>query len=87
MKPDHVITGLHFFLHVGMTAKILTCTVFGRGRWYLEDLNTLIVPEMGSWLPSRFDWDACPGLGRQADEVGEFYFMHRCVSTTRFIPP
>ncbi|BDA45094.1 Peptidyl serine alpha-galactosyltransferase [Coccomyxa sp. Obi] len=45
--------------------------------WYLEDLNTLIVPELAPWLPSRFDWDAYPGLGRQADEVGEFYFMHR----------
>ena len=29
-------------------------------------------------LPVKADSNCNPGLGRQADEVGEFYFMHRC---------
>ncbi|KAK9908125.1 hypothetical protein WJX75_002968 [Coccomyxa subellipsoidea] len=45
--------------------------------WYLEDLNTLLVPELAPQLPVRLDWDAYPGVGRRADEVGEFYFLHR----------
>lgn len=43
----------------------------------MEDLNTLLVPELAPQLPVRLDWDAYPGVGRRADEVGEFYFLHR----------
>lgn len=46
-------------------------------RWYLEDLNALLVPEQAPELQPQADWDAYPGPGRMADEVGEFYFMHR----------
>lgn len=53
------------------------------GAWveccrYLDDLNTVLVPELMPDLPAKGDSDANPGAGRQADEVGEFYFMHRC---------
>ncbi|CAL5226830.1 g9694 [Coccomyxa viridis] len=45
--------------------------------WYLDDLNAVLVPEMMPDLPTKADNECNPGPGRQADEVGEFYFMHR----------
>ena len=44
---------------------------------YLEDLNTVLVPELMPDLAVKLDNDAVPGKGRRADEVGEFYLMHR----------
>ena len=45
---------------------------------HAQDLNNVLVPELFPWLPQRLDWHAHPGLGRRADAVGEFYFLHRC---------
>ena len=44
---------------------------------YLDDLNTVLVPELMPDLPRKPNNKCNPGPGRQADEVGEFYFMHR----------
>lgn len=49
---------------------------------YLDDLNTVLVPEMMPDLPTKTDNKCNPGPGRRADEVGEFYFMHRCALHT-----
>lgn len=46
-------------------------------RWYLEDLNTFLGRELLPDLAPKEDWDAYPGVGRVADQVGEFYFLHR----------
>ena len=43
----------------------------------MQDLNAVLVPELFPRLPVRQDWQAHPGLGRRADAVGEFYFLHR----------
>ncbi|CAL8464127.1 g3662 [Coccomyxa elongata] len=45
--------------------------------WYLEDLNSFLVHDLLPDLPAQSDWDAYPGAGRVADQVGEFYFLHR----------
>ena len=50
-------------------------------RRYLDDLNTVLVPELLPASPIKADNDANPGPGRRADEVGEFYFMHRWACT------
>ena len=47
--------------------------------WYLQDLNTVIIDELfpGLLTQRASDWLAHPGPGRRADEVAEFYFVHR----------
>jgi hypothetical protein len=57
---------------------------FGTGHasagniWYLQDLNNVLAKELFPQLTERFDdWEATPGPGRVADEVAEFYFLHR----------
>lgn len=48
--------------------------------WYLQDLNNVLAEELFPHLTERFDdWIAHPGPGRVADEVAEFYFLHRRV--------
>ena len=48
--------------------------------WYLQDLNSVIIDELfpGLLTQRADDWLAHPGPGRRADEVAEFYFVHRC---------
>lgn len=47
--------------------------------WYLQDLNNVLIEELFPQLTESFDdWIAHPGPGRRADEVAEFYFLHRC---------
>ncbi len=50
--------------------------------WYLQDLNSVIIDELfpGLLTQEADDWLAHPGPGRRADEVAEFYFVHRCHS-------
>lgn len=46
--------------------------------WYLQDMNNVLAGELFPQLTERFDdWLAHPGPGRVADEVAEFYFLHR----------
>ena len=46
--------------------------------WYLQDMNNVLAKELFPQLTERFDdWLAHPGPGRVADEVAEFYFLHR----------
>ena len=47
--------------------------------WYLQDLNSVIIDELfpGLLTQPSDDWLATPGPGRRADEVAEFYFVHR----------
>ncbi|CAL8467101.1 g6637 [Coccomyxa elongata] len=46
--------------------------------WYLQDMNNVLAGELFPELTERFDdWLAHPGPGRVADEVAEFYFLHR----------
>ncbi len=46
--------------------------------WYLQDLNNVLAEELFPHLTNQFDdWIAHPGPGRVADEVAEFYFLHR----------
>ena len=46
-------------------------------QWYLEDLNEMLAPKLLADAQAKHDWDAFPRQGRLADEVGEFYFLHR----------
>ena len=50
--------------------------------WYLQDLNAVIIDAVfPDLLTQRADnWLAEPGPGRRADEVAEFYFVHRCAA-------
>lgn len=44
---------------------------------YLQDLNRLIAPKLVPHAPLRADDLAAPYAGRRADEVGEWYLLHR----------
>ncbi|CAK0786275.1 hypothetical protein CVIRNUC_009488 [Coccomyxa viridis] len=57
--------------------RVSESTAAAENMWYLEDLNTILVPELMPDLAVKLDNDAVPGKGRRADEVGEFYLMHR----------
>ena len=48
--------------------------------WYLQDLNAVIIDKLFPDLLTQLfdDWLAEPGPMRRADEVAEFYFVHRC---------
>lgn len=50
--------------------------------WYLQDLNAVIIDAVFPDLLTQRanDWLAEPGPGRRADEVAEFYFVHRCAA-------
>jgi len=51
---------------------------------YLQDLNRLIAPRLIPDAPLRRDTLAAPYAGRRADEVGEWYLVHRCGVRVRF---
>ncbi|KAK9918893.1 hypothetical protein WJX75_007917 [Coccomyxa subellipsoidea] len=57
--------------------KVAKGTAASENIWYLEDLNTFLGRELLPDLAPKEDWDAYPGVGRVADQVGEFYFLHR----------
>ena len=44
---------------------------------YLQDLNRLIAPKLVPDAPLLADDLAAPYAGRRADEVGEWYLLHR----------
>ena len=48
-----------------------------RGRRCLRDLNKLMMPRLMPDAPPRLDYEAAPYYNRTADEVGNYYFLHR----------
>ena len=64
--------------------RILDLGTHARLCRYLEDLNTVLVPELMPTLAVKLDDNAVPGKGRRADEVGEFYLMHRSALTSNW---
>lgn len=40
-----------------------------------------MMPRLLPNVPPRLDYDAAPYYNRTADEVGNYYFLHRCVQT------
>ncbi len=44
----------------------------------LRDLNKLMMPRLLPKVTPRLDYDAAPYYNRTADEVGNYYFLHRC---------
>ncbi|KAK9833296.1 hypothetical protein WJX81_004290 [Elliptochloris bilobata] len=45
--------------------------------WCLRDLNKLMMPRLMPDAPRRLDYEAAPYYNRTADEVGNYYFLHR----------
>ena len=52
----------------------------------LRDLNKLMMPRLMPDAPRRLDYDAAPYYNRTADEIGNYYFLHRCDAALSDMP-
>ena len=48
----------------------------------LKDLNKLMMPRLMPGAPPRLDYEAAPYYNRTADEIGNYYFLHRCAAAS-----